>query len=172
MRQASRIWLLTRSRTFRISSNMTGDADTTLKFGSELEDGVDTNVWSSIESVSGVWPHFWMIVGIGTCGVVTRCAHFTQHRMVIKKIVVSHPCWSHDTCALCRLTQNIPSLSVFAAWNRLDVENLLDTRRDDIFCLPWIHELCTIVTYATPRWSCGDGRKERACCIIGSKGRC
>ena len=61
--------------------------------------------------------------------------------MVIKKIVVSHPCWSHDTCALCRLTQNIPSLSVFAAWNRLDVENLLDTRRDDIFCFPWIHEL-------------------------------
>ena len=65
--------------------NTTGDADTTLKFGSELEDGVDTNVWCSIESVSGVWPHFWMIVGIGTCGVVTRCAHFTQHRMVIKK---------------------------------------------------------------------------------------
>ena len=45
----------------------------------------------------------------------------------------------------------------------LDVENLLDTRRDDIFCLPWIHELGTIVTYATPRWSCGDGRKEMAC---------
>ena len=45
--------------------NTTGDADTTLKFGSELEDGVDTNVWSSIESVSGVWPHFWRSLGLG-----------------------------------------------------------------------------------------------------------